>query len=94
MIEKLEEINHRFEEVGQLLGQPDTMKDMKRFSQLSKEYRDLEKIVLKYNQLKEVLLNISDKPMLNQKDLLDEKFESWRGNLEQVDDVCVIGVRI
>jgi len=41
------------EVVGQLLGQPDTMKDMKRFSQLSKEYRDLEKIVVKYNQLVE-----------------------------------------
>lgn len=35
------------------MGQPDTMRDMKRFSQLSKEYRDLEKIVLKYNQLSE-----------------------------------------
>jgi len=46
MTEKLEDLKLRFEEVGQLLGQPDTMKDMKRFSQLSKEYRDLEKIVL------------------------------------------------
>jgi peptide chain release factor 1 len=53
MVEKLEELKLRFEEVGQLLGQPDTMSDMKRFSQLSKEYRDLEKIVTKYNQLKD-----------------------------------------
>jgi peptide chain release factor 1 len=50
MIEKLEEIKLRFEEVGQLLAQPDTVSDMKKFSQLSKEYRDLEKIVVKYNQ--------------------------------------------
>jgi peptide chain release factor 1 len=54
MVEKLEELKLRFEEVGQLLGQPDTMSDMKRFSQLSKEYKDLEKIVSKYNQLKDV----------------------------------------
>jgi peptide chain release factor 1 len=53
MTEKLEDLKLRFEEVGQLLGQPDTMKDMKRFSLLSKEYRDLEKIVIKYNQLTE-----------------------------------------
>jgi peptide chain release factor 1 len=53
MIEKLEEIKLRFEDVGMLLGQPDTMSDLKKFSQLSKEYRDLEKIVLKYNQFKE-----------------------------------------
>jgi len=53
MIEKLEDLKLRFEEVGQLLGQPDTVSDMKRFSQLSKEYRDLEKIVTKYNQFSE-----------------------------------------
>ena len=53
MTEKLEEIKLRFEEVGQLLVQPETTKDMKKFSQLSKEYKDLEKIVTKYNQLKD-----------------------------------------
>jgi peptide chain release factor 1 len=53
MIEKLEELKLRFEEVGQLLGQPDTMKDIKKFSGLSKEYRDLEKIVDRYNMFQE-----------------------------------------
>jgi len=53
MIEKLEDLKLRFEEVGQLLGQPDTVSDIKRFSQLSKEYKDLEKIVTKYNQFTE-----------------------------------------
>jgi peptide chain release factor 1 len=53
MDEKLEEIKLRFEEVGQLLMQPETMTDVKKFSQLGKEYKDLEKIVTKYNQLKE-----------------------------------------
>ena len=51
MVEKLEDIKHRFEEVGQLLMQPEQAKDQKRFAQLSKEYRDLEKIVTKYNNL-------------------------------------------
>src|SRR5687768_4550823 len=49
MFEKLEEIKLRFEEVGQLLVQPDTVSDIKKFSQLSKEYKDLEKIVTRYN---------------------------------------------
>lgn len=53
MIEKLEEIKLRFEEVGMLIVQPGIMTDMKKFSQLSKEYRDLEKVVVKYNQLKD-----------------------------------------
>ncbi|MBX2944357.1 MAG: peptide chain release factor 1 [Cyclobacteriaceae bacterium] len=51
MIEKLEEIKHRFEEIGQLLIQPDTVSNPKKYSQLSKEYGDLEKIVSRYNQL-------------------------------------------
>jgi peptide chain release factor 1 len=55
MIRKLEEIKNRFEEIGQLLMQPDLVKDQKRFTQLSKEYRDLEKVVLKYNRYQLVL---------------------------------------
>lgn len=51
MIEKLEEIKQRFEEVGQLIVQPDVLSNQKKFSQLGKEYRDLEKIVVKYNDL-------------------------------------------
>jgi len=53
MTEKLEDISHRFEELGQLLAQPEIVKDVKKFSQLSKEYRDLEKIVVKYKALQE-----------------------------------------
>lgn len=73
MLEKLEDIRLRFEEVGQLLAQPDLVKDQKKFSQLSKEYRDLEKIVLKYKaylraldnqrQAKEVLEKEKDPEM-------------------------------
>lgn len=48
----------------------------------------------KYSQLKELLVSISDKPMHVQQQVLEKTFESWKGNLEQVDDVCVIGVRI
>lgn len=55
MIEKLTEINHRFEEVGLLLGQPEVVKDMKKFTQLSKEYRDLEKVVIKYRRYRQIL---------------------------------------
>lgn len=56
MIQKLEEIKARFEEIGQLLMQPESVKDQKKFTQLSKEYRDLEKIVVKYNAYQKVLV--------------------------------------
>lgn len=68
MIEKLEDIRLRFEEVGQLLAQPETVKDMKKFSRLSKEYRDLEKLVIKYNALKE-----AKKHLQQAKEVLDKE---------------------
>ncbi len=48
----------------------------------------------KYSALKELLLSIAEKPMYEQKTILSKTFENWRGNLEQVDDVCVVGVRV
>ncbi|TND09996.1 MAG: protein serine/threonine phosphatase [Bacteroidetes bacterium] len=48
----------------------------------------------KSKQLKEILLKIHQEPMSAQRRLLEEKFESWRGDLEQIDDVCVVGVRV
>jgi serine phosphatase RsbU (regulator of sigma subunit) len=48
----------------------------------------------KYKQLEDFLLANSNLPMETQKQKLDAAFESWRGNLEQVDDVCIIGVKI
>ncbi|MFL5762864.1 MAG: SpoIIE family protein phosphatase [Bacteroidia bacterium] len=48
----------------------------------------------KYRQLQELLLSINSRPMQEQKRILDERFESWRGVLEQIDDVCIIGVRL
>jgi serine phosphatase RsbU (regulator of sigma subunit)/tetratricopeptide (TPR) repeat protein len=48
----------------------------------------------KYSQLKNHLISMSDKPIKEQKNSLDTTFESWKGNLEQVDDVCIIGIRI
>lgn len=58
MIEKLESIKHRFEEVGQLIVQPDAMADMKTYTKLNKEYRDLEKIVKKYIKYKTLIDNL------------------------------------
>lgn len=47
-----------------------------------------------YKQLENLLLSISHESMEIQKQKLEDVFENWKGELEQVDDVCVIGVRI
>jgi tetratricopeptide (TPR) repeat protein len=41
-----------------------------------------------------LLLSIQDKSMEEQRTLIDEAFETWKDRFEQVDDVCVIGVRL
>ena len=48
----------------------------------------------KPKRFRELLLSVQDKSMDVQKQLLNEAFEDWRGDLEQVDDVCVIGVKV
>ena len=48
----------------------------------------------KYRQLQELLLSISDDSMENQKLKLNDVFTSWKGDFEQIDDVCLIGIRI
>jgi len=48
----------------------------------------------KTKAFRELLLSIQDKSMEDQKTIIDKAFETWRGNLDQIDDVCVIGVRV
>jgi serine phosphatase RsbU (regulator of sigma subunit) len=47
-----------------------------------------------YKQFRDTLIEIKDQSMPKQKEILDGKIESWRGEFEQVDDILVIGVRI
>jgi serine phosphatase RsbU (regulator of sigma subunit) len=44
--------------------------------------------------LKEYILSISHLPMQEQQSLLNNEFEQWKGVNEQIDDVCIIGIRI
>ncbi len=55
MIDKLEAIKARFDQIGISLTNPEVVSDQKKFSQLSKEYRKLEKIVDAYRQYTQCL---------------------------------------
>ncbi|MFD1552111.1 hypothetical protein DNU06_00565 [Putridiphycobacter roseus] len=48
----------------------------------------------KYNQLRELLLDLASDEMELQKDMLLDVFNIWKGDLEQIDDVCIMGIRI
>lgn len=58
MLDKLEAIKAKFDDIGIALTNPEVVNDNKRFSQLSKEYRSLEKIVLAYEQYKRILSDV------------------------------------
>lgn len=48
----------------------------------------------KYKQIKEILAEINHLPMHAQEEHLLKRFIEWRGNLEQIDDVCIIGISV
>lgn len=47
----------------------------------------------KYGPLKNLLIDISDKPLLKQKDILEKVITDWKGKEEQVDDILVFGIK-
>lgn len=49
---------------------------------------------LKSRNLQEKLYEISKTELNQQKQFLDNYIENWKGNLVQVDDICVVGIRI
>lgn len=59
MLDKLEAIKARFEDLGVALTNPEIVSDNKQFSTLSKEYRNLEKIVQTYEAYKTNLSDLS-----------------------------------
>jgi serine phosphatase RsbU (regulator of sigma subunit) len=49
---------------------------------------------LMYKPLRELLISINTMPTKDQKEKIQTFFNAWKGDLEQVDDVCLVGVRI
>ena len=74
MLDKLEAIKERFEDVSQQLIQPDAMSDMKKYKALNKEYKDLEKIVIEYRKYQNLLSNIENAKQV----ISTEKDEEFR----------------
>jgi peptide chain release factor 1 len=72
MIDRLEAILNRYNEIGEELSKPDIVSDIKKMTELSKEQTRLEETVNMYKDYKRVLLSIDeDKELLKDKELGD-----------------------
>jgi peptide chain release factor 1 len=84
LLEKLEALRLRFEEVGQMITDPEVISDQKRYVKLNKEYRDLEDIVEVGKKYKNLIENIeSSRVMLKEED--DEEMKAMAR--EELDDL-------
>lgn len=93
MLEKLQIVKQRFDEVNDLIIQPDIIADQKRYIQLSKEYKDLKTILDKGERYKRLLDNIaeaeeiiadgSDNEMM---DMAKMQLEEAKAKIEKVED--------
>ena len=84
MIDKLEAIQKRFEDVGQLLLDPSVMADMKQYSRLAKEYKELEKIVRRFREYKTVIDNLRHAKSLLETEKDEEFRELAKSELEEL----------
>ncbi|MBL0133380.1 MAG: peptide chain release factor 1 [Chitinophagaceae bacterium] len=95
MLDKLEAIKARFDDLGVALTNPEIVSDNKKFSALSKEYRSLEKIVLKFEAYKTTLADLE-----TYKEALNGDDAEWRDlakeelpSLEQKKDILEAEIR-
>ena len=80
MLDKLDAIRAKFENLGVALTNPEIVSDNKKFSALSKEYRSLEKIVTARNAYVKLMEDIEfNKEVLNSDD--EEMREMAKGEL-------------
>ena len=74
IFDRLEGVKMRYEEVSVLITEPDILSDMKRYIKLNKEYKELQPIIQKYAEYRNILSNLQ-----NAKDILSkEKDEEMR----------------
>lgn len=84
MLDQLEAIRERFNEVAQQIVQPEAVSDQKRFMKLSKEYKDLEKIVVQYQAFLQLLEEIENAKKIIATEKDEDFREMAKGELDEL----------
>ena len=85
MVEKLKLVENRFAELSELIIQPGIVSDQKRYIQISKEYKDLKKIIDKGEVYKNLIANKSEAQEIISIEKDDEMIEMAKMQLEEVE---------
>ena len=85
MLEKLKLVENRFAELSELIILPDIISDQKRYIQISKEYKDLKKIIDKGEVYKNLIANKSEAQEIISIEKDDEMIEMAKMQLEEVE---------
>ena len=93
MLDKFDVIKKRFEEVSELISSPDIVSDRKKFIDLSKEYKELSKIIEKFKIYETTLLNeseaidlIKDESDPEIQEMARKQLEESRGSIPKLED--------
>ena len=85
MLEKLKLVENRFAELGDLIIQPEIISDQKKYIQISKEYKDLKKIIDKGRVYKNLIANKLEAQEIISSEKDDEMIEMAKMQLEEVE---------
>ncbi|MBC7383923.1 MAG: peptide chain release factor 1 [Bacteroidia bacterium] len=85
MLEKLEAIYNRFKQVEEMLSQPDIVADMKRFTQMNREYKGLQSLVEKYFEYRNLVGNIESARELLKTEKDDEMRTMAKGEVDMLE---------
>jgi peptide chain release factor 1 len=85
ILDKLESIYKRFKQVEEMLSSPDVLADMKRFTELNREYKNLQPIVNKYFEYKNLLGNIINAKEILKSEKDEEMREMAKAELEELE---------
>ena len=93
LLQRLEGLDARFEEIGTLITDPAVISDMKRYAKLSKEYKDLEELLNAANRYRQMLKGIDDaKEILetetdeDMRELAKEELEANTAAIPQIEE--------
>lgn len=86
ILEKLEGIKARFDEVSELITKPEVISDMDRYVRLNKEYKNLEPIIESYKKYKNIISNIENAKEILATEKEEEMREMAKAELDELNE--------